>query len=169
MSFVVVVIVPGRRPPGINMCMGSANEKRRHNVTLYLIGQAHTQNDSWTTDDYNTRTWHEVRTKQFPVWHWKPRVVMMPTFSSLAESGLSLWQPPVQPVKAKLALPVSNSERADLNVVWTDQSIQFNSSPPSAAYMRQWIGSTLVQIMACRLFGAKSLSKPVLGYCQLDP
>ena len=39
--------------------MGSANEKRRHNVTLYLIGQAHTQNDSWTTDDYNTRTWHD--------------------------------------------------------------------------------------------------------------
>ena len=31
-----------------------------------------------------------------------------------------------------------------------------NSSPPSAAYM--------VQIMACRLFGAKPLSKPVLGY-----
>ena len=31
-----------------------------------------------------------------------------------------------------------------------DQSL--NSSPPSAAYMRQWIGSTLVQIMACRLF-----------------
>ena len=39
----------------------------------------------------------------------------------------------------------------------------------SAAYMRQWIGSTLVQIMACRLFGAKSLSEPVLGYCRLDP
>ena len=32
-----------------------------------------------------------------------------------------------------------------------------DSSPPSAAYMRQWIGSGLVQIMACRLFGAKSL------------
>ena len=45
----------------------------------------------------------------------------------------------------------------------------FNSSPPSAAYMRQWIGSALVQIMACRLFGAKPLSKPMLGYCQLDP
>ena len=26
--------------------------------------------------------------------------------------------------------------------------------------MRQWIGSELVQIMACRLFGAKPLSKP---------
>ena len=44
----------------------------------------------------------------------------------------------------------------------------FNSSPPSAAYMCQWIGSTLVQIMACRLFGAKPLSKPMMVYCQLD-
>ena len=44
-----------------------------------------------------------------------------------------------------------------------------NSSPPSAAYMRRWIGSALVQIMACRLFGAKPLSKPMLGYHQLDP
>ena len=38
----------------------------------------------------------------------------------------------------------------------------------SAAYVRQWIGSELVKIMACRLFGAKPLSKPMLGYCQLD-
>ena len=38
----------------------------------------------------------------------------------------------------------------------------FHSSPPSAAYMRLWIGSALVQIMACRLFGAKSLSEPLL-------
>ena len=30
--------------------------------------------------------------------------------------------------------------------------------------MRQWIGLALVQIMACRLFGAKPLSKPILGY-----
>ena len=46
---------------------------------------------------------------------------------------------------------------------------QGNSSPPSAAYMRQWIGSALVQIMACRLYGAKpSLSKPMLGYWNLD-
>ena len=47
--------------------------------------------------------------------------------------------------------------------------ITFNSSPPRATYMHQWIGSALVQIMACRLFGAKLLSKPMLGYCQLDP
>ena len=43
-----------------------------------------------------------------------------------------------------------------------------NSSPPSGVYMRQWIGSALVQIMAWRLFSTKPLSKPVLGYCQLD-
>ena len=42
---------------------------------------------------------------------------------------------------------------------------QFTSSPPSAAYIQ----STLGLIMACRLLGAKSLSKPKLGYCQLDP
>ena len=45
----------------------------------------------------------------------------------------------------------------------------FNSSPPIAAYMRQWIRSALIQIMACRLFGAKPLSSPMLGCCQLDP
>ena len=34
----------------------------------------------------------------------------------------------------------------------------FNPSPPNATYMRQWIGSALVLIMACRLFGTKPLS-----------
>ena len=29
--------------------------------------------------------------------------------------------------------------------------------------------SALVQIMACRLLGAKPLFKPVLDYCQLEP
>ena len=41
---------------------------------------------------------------------------------------------------------------------------RINSSPPSAAYMRHRIGSALVQIMACRLFGAKPLSKPMIGF-----
>ena len=38
-----------------------------------------------------------------------------------------------------------------------------NGSPPSAVYMRQWMGLALVQIMACRLFGAKPLSIPMLS------
>ena len=33
--------------------------------------------------------------------------------------------------------------------------------------MGQWIGSTLAQMTACRLFGTKPLSKPVLGCCRL--
>ena len=37
--------------------------------------------------------------------------------------------------------------------------------PPNAADMHQWIGSALVQIMACRLVGADTLSKPMLDYC----
>ena len=35
--------------------------------------------------------------------------------------------------------------------------------------MRQYNITSLVQIMACRLFGAKPLSEPMLPYCQLDP
>ena len=37
--------------------------------------------------------------------------------------------------------------------------------PSSAAYMRLWTGSALVQIMACRLFGAKPSPEPMLTYC----
>ena len=43
-----------------------------------------------------------------------------------------------------------------------------NSSPPGVEYMCQWIRSALVQIMVGCLFGTKPLSKPMLGYCQLD-
>ena len=59
------------------------------------------------------------------------------------------------------------------NIPWFASTVTLtlfiNSSPPSTAYMHHLIGSALVQIMACRLFGAKPLSKPMLGYCQLDP
>ena len=44
-----------------------------------------------------------------------------------------------------------------------------NSSPPSAAYMRQGTEPALVQIMACRLFGAKPLPELMLTYSQFDP
>ena len=44
-----------------------------------------------------------------------------------------------------------------------------DSSPPRAAYMRQWTHQVLVQVMACRLVGAKPLPEPILAYCQLDP
>ena len=34
--------------------------------------------------------------------------------------------------------------------------------------MRQWTGSSLVQVMACRLFGAKPLPEPILAHCELN-
>ena len=40
--------------------------------------------------------------------------------------------------------------------------------PPCAAYIPQWIGIALDQVMACRLFGVKSLSEPMMAYRQLD-
>ena len=36
---------------------------------------------------------------------------------------------------------------------------------PSDAYLRRWTGSLLVQMMACRLFGAKPFSEPILEHC----
>ena len=44
-----------------------------------------------------------------------------------------------------------------------------NSLWTSDAYMRQHNMPTLLQIMACHLFSAKTLSGPMLPYCLLDP
>ena len=51
--------------------------------------------------------------------------------------------------------------------IW-DKIGSINSSPPKATYMCQWTGSLFVQVMACRLFGAKPLPEQMLIYCQLD-
>ena len=57
-----------------------------------------------------------------------------------------------------------------LQDIWPNELLKWlNSSPPGAAYMRQWTWSALIQIMASRLDGAKPLSEPMLTYCQLDP
>ena len=52
---------------------------------------------------------------------------------------------------------------------WLLMTWWFNSLRPSDAYMRQLTRPLLVQILACRLVGAKPLSEPTLVYCQLDP
>ena len=43
-----------------------------------------------------------------------------------------------------------------------------NSFPTSAAYIRQWTGSSLDQVLACRLFGTKPLPEPIQTFCRLD-
>ena len=53
---------------------------------------------------------------------------------------------------------------------WSTHALTWvNSSPPISAHIRHWIGSALVQITACRLFGVKPLSKPMLGSLLIEP
>ena len=94
---------------GIIWCMCPANERRRYNVTLSLIGRVHTQNEPW---------------------------------------GLC--------ITAYIEIGVGFMEG-------------FNSMRLSNANMHQYNIPTLLQIMACRLFGAKPLTEPMLPYCQIDP
>ena len=71
------------------------------------------------------------------------------------------------PVSAIIKLVTVRSVNHGIDV-FQSLNIEIWTSRPSAAYMRQWIGSALVQIVACRLFGAKPLSKPTLVYCLMD-
>ena len=48
-------------------------------------------------------------------------------------------------------------------------AIKFNASPPSATYMGQWTRITLVQVMACRLFGTKPLPELMVNHWQRGP
>ena len=50
-----------------------------------------------------------------------------------------------------------------------ENTVQVNSPPHSAAYMRQWTRSAMVQIMVCCLLSAKPITEPTLSYSQLDP
>ena len=54
------------------------------------------------------------------------------------------------------------------HIEYFQQTVCMNSFPPSASYMRQWTGKALVQIMACRPFGATELlPELVLTYGRL--
>ena len=43
--------------------------------------------------------------------------------------------------------------KSNFNRLYMNSHIKINRSPPSAAYMRKWIGSALIQIMAWRRIG----------------
>ena len=61
-----------------------------------------------------------------------------------------------------------NGTRNMLIVEVGDKRGRISLNSPSVAYLRRWTGSALVQILACRLDGAKPLSEPMLTYWQLD-
>ena len=55
------------------------------------------------------------------------------------------------------------------SVIFSSPNIAFNSLMPSDAYMPTQTVPSLVQIMACRLFGDNSLSEPMMVYSKMDP
>ena len=66
----------------------------------------------------------------------------------------------------------SNGRIMSVKVIFLKLLLHFpgiNSLRLSDVYMCRHSRTSLVQIMACRLFGAKPLSKPMLEYCHLDP
>ena len=130
------------------------------------------------------------------IWHWRSRSISPQNNRDLNQGLLHFWSQFGDPSKwlthkhtdRHTDAGNDNTQRPKLasgkniylgvnivNLWWIADELlraitagSFNSSPPSAAYMRQWIGSALIKIMACHLFGAKPLSKPMLGYCQLE-
>ena len=52
--------------------------------------------------------------------------------------------------------------------IYTSPHLPYNSSAKSATKMSKRIGTALVQILACPLFDANLLPKPMLPYCQFD-
>ena len=52
-------------------------------------------------------------------------------------------------------------------VLWL--KILFNLLRPSEVYVWQQTEPSLVQVVACHLFGAKPVSEPMMIYCQLNP
>ena len=90
---------------------------------------------------------------------------------SMFHPGINLYpQPDLTELSAKLALNYSFQLYHTVPLRCSKKSqIIINTLRPSDAYLHQETGSSLVQTMACRLDGAKSLSEPMLDYCWLDP
>ena len=64
---------------------------------------------------------------------------------------------------------INESENDTFKITAASTRVSELTHLPLSPHICQWIGWALVQIMACRLFGTKLLSKPMLGYYQLDP
>ena len=79
------------------------------------------------------------------------------------------WATSLTSLKAKIVKHVNCDE--SIITQWSENTVLhlfINSSAPSDVYMRRWIRSALVRLMAWRLFGAKLLPEPTLSYCQLN-
>ena len=91
----------------------------------------------------------------------------------LCESALNLYWATCIVFMSFLALIMSLSSmetKVSLAHTLWEHHINYilNSLRPSDTYMRHQARPWLVQIMACRLFGTKPLSEPMLYYHQMD-
>ena len=147
----------GHTSAGVILSMRPANERRRYIVTPSLIGMAYTK---WSLqcgmpflsheNESNVKhaTWGPLQCSIISLWwgwlsrqHWLFHSHRVEKLWSSGDPMIIISQP---------CETVGNTHLTDL---------------PLVPDMRQWVGSALVQIMACRLFGAKPLSKPMLEYC----
>ena len=75
-------------------------------------------------------------------------------------------------VSLKCCLSLAEPIPRIIHAKWFTRSFSnsaVNSLRLSGTYMPQYNILTLVNIMACCLFGTKPLSEPMLSFCQLDP
>ena len=61
-----------------------------------------------------------------------------------------------------IGIPIEIRHILDSFVFMMRIPFTINSSPPSTTCMCQWTGSALVQVMACCLFGTKTLPEPMI-------
>ena len=125
----------------------------------------------------------------FPAWFLSQLSLPLGVYNIIVhQSNSNVWyQKPLPPYRGRIQRDWTNHYGNNLLqryfgirlyvIIHNQQSITaryfdnfyLNLISPSAAYMRQWIGSALIQIVACRLFNAKPLFKPILGCCLMDP
>ena len=74
------------------------------------------------------------------------------------------WIPHTKDEQCRVSMSWSHRIQSNFMVWWSLVWSQvINSSPLSVEYTHQWTGPSLVQVIACRLFGAKPLPEPIAG------
>ena len=115
--------------------------------------------DRVTVESHNTMNVTQI----VELVEWKSAVFrdLLFAFACFVPTNICIWWK----TQSDLTPCYGQWEKPRLNI----KSSLINSVRPSDAYMRLQHRPSLVQIMACRLFGAKPLSEPMLAYCQLHP
>ena len=101
----------------------------------------------------------------YQIWTWYLMIVMVMTMSLSKNVHVNRYEFPMfygYGYSAWLLFEIKWRPRID------NGKRSNNSMRSSEAYIRRQPKPSLVQIMPCRLVGAKALSEPMLPHCQLD-